>query len=56
MEVSDFVREALGALGSRWVSVPGRRNALTADVLGRILPRRTATSVMGRNLEKMLGT
>ena len=49
-------REALGALGSRWVFVPGRRNALTADVLGRLLPRRTATSVMGRNLEKMLGT
>ena len=56
MEVSDFVNEALGALGSRWVFVPGRRNALTADVLGRLLPRRTATSVMGRNLEKMLGT
>ena len=56
MEVSDFVSEALGALGSRWVFVPGRRNALTADVLGRLLPRRTATSVMGRNLEKMLGT
>ena len=35
---------------------PGRRNALTADVLVRLLPRRTATSVMGRNLEKMLGT
>lgn len=56
MEVNDFVSAALGALGSRWVSVPGRRNALTADVLGRLLPRRTATSVMGRNLEKMLGT
>ena len=56
MEVSDFVSEALGALGSRWVFIPGRRNALTADVLGRLLPRRTATSVMGRNLEKMLGT
>ena len=56
MEVSDFVGEALAALGSRWVAVPGRRNALTADVLVRLLPRRTATSVMGRNLEKMLGT
>ena len=56
MEVSDFVREALGALGSRWVFVPGRRNALTADVLGRLLPRRTVNSATGRNLEKMLGT
>jgi uncharacterized protein len=55
MEVSDFVDGALGALGSRWVAVPGRRNAITADVLGRLLPRRTATSVMGRSLEKMLG-
>jgi len=55
MEVRDFVNSALGALGSRWVAVPGRRNAITADVLGRLLPRRRATSVMGHNLEKMLG-
>jgi short-subunit dehydrogenase len=55
MEVSEFVDAALSALGSRWVAVPGRRNAITADVLVRLLPRRQATSVMGRNLEKMLG-
>jgi short-subunit dehydrogenase len=55
MDVRDFVVSALDALGSRWVAVPGRRNAITADVLGRLLPRRSATSMMGRNLEKMLG-
>jgi uncharacterized protein len=55
MEVDDFVTEAFDALGKRWVAVPGRRNALTADLLGRVLPRRTATKLMGRNLEKLLG-
>ena len=55
MEVDDFVSQALAALGKRWVAVPGRRNALTADLLSRVLPRRYATSLMGRNLEKLLG-
>jgi uncharacterized protein len=55
MEVDDFVSDALASLGKRWVAVPGRRNALTADLLGRVLPRRYATTLMGRNLEKLLG-
>jgi short-subunit dehydrogenase len=56
MEVDDFVEQVFASLGKRWVVVPGRRNALTADVLGRVLPHRTATTVMGRNMEKLLGT
>jgi short-subunit dehydrogenase len=56
MEVDNFVDQVFGSLGTRWVVVPGRRNALTADVLGRVLPHRTATTVMGRNMEKLLGT
>jgi len=56
MEVDDFVTEVFASLGKRWVVVPGRRNALTADVLGRVLPHRAATTVMGRNMEKLLGT
>ena len=56
MEVDDFVDQVFASLGKRWVVVPGRRNALTADVLGRVLPHRAATTVMGRNMEKLLGT
>ena len=48
-------KRVLAVLGKRWVAVPGRRNALTADLLGRVLPRRYATTLMGRNLEKLLG-
>ena len=55
MDVDEFVAEALGALGSKRVTTPGRKNAMTAALLGRVLPRRVAVSVMGRNLEKLLG-
>ena len=56
MEVSDFVSEALGALGSRWVFVPAdgmHSRPMCSGVSSPGAPRR---SVMGRNLEKMLGT
>jgi uncharacterized protein len=55
MNVDSFVQDALAALGSKSVTTPGRKNALTSALLARVLPRRTAVSVMGRNLEKMLG-
>ncbi len=55
MDVDEFVDEALGALGSKRVTTPGRKNAMTAALLGRLLPRSVAVSVMGRNLEKLLG-
>ena len=55
MDVDEFVAQALGALGSKRVTTPGRKNAMTAALLGRLLPRRVAVSVMGRNLEKLLG-
>jgi short-subunit dehydrogenase len=55
MDVDDFVREALAALGSKRVTTPGRKNAMTAALLGRVLPRSVAVSIMGRNLEKLLG-
>ena len=55
MNVNEFVEQALGALGSRQVLTPGRKNTLTAALLGRVLPRQVAVSVMGRNLGKLLG-
>jgi short-subunit dehydrogenase len=55
MEVDQFVERALQALGRRPVCVPGARNAMTAQVLGRILPRRMALRVMGRSLEQIVG-
>jgi hypothetical protein len=56
MEVDEFVVAGLSSLGRRWVAVPGRRNVLTAAVLTRLLPRQYATSIMGRNMQKMLET
>lgn len=55
MDVDEFVQKALAALGSKSVMTPGRKNALTSALLGRVLPQRVAVSVMGRNLEKLLG-
>ena len=48
MEPDAVAREALAALGSTPSMIPGRVNRLAAFVLGRLLPRRTAISVMGR--------
>ena len=55
MDVDEFVNKALDALGSKQVTTPGRKNAMTSALLGRLLPRRLAVSMMGRNLEKLLG-
>lgn len=54
MTVDDFVVKGLSHLGRRWVAVPGARNALTAALLMRLLPRRTAIALMGANMESML--
>jgi short-subunit dehydrogenase len=54
MKVPVFVSAALGALGRTAVFVPGRQNAATAALLGRLLPRKAATAVMGRSLKKMI--
>jgi short-subunit dehydrogenase len=54
IDVHEFVELALGALGRRWVSVPGWRNRLTAEIFVR-LPRRTATTMMGHEMERLLG-
>jgi short-subunit dehydrogenase len=54
IDVDEFVDLALGALGRRWVAVPGWRNRLTAEIYAR-LPRRTATTMMGHEMERLLG-
>ena len=56
MEVDVLVQQGLARLGKRWVAVPGARNLLTAAILTRLLPRRTAISLMGRSMETMLKT
>jgi short-subunit dehydrogenase len=48
MEPAAVVREALAALGKAPSMVPGRANRLAASLLQRLLPRRTAVTVMGR--------
>jgi hypothetical protein len=54
MEIDEFVQRSLARLGKQWVAVPGTRNLLTAAILMRLLPRRAAISLMGRNMETML--
>lgn len=48
MEPADVAREALAALGSTPSMVPGRTNRLAAGLMQRLLPRRTAVTLMGR--------
>ena len=48
MEPEDVAAEALAALGRTPSMVPGRANRLVAGLMQRLLPRRTAVSVMGR--------
>jgi short-subunit dehydrogenase len=55
MSVDEFVNVSLGALGKRSVLVPGRRNAATAQLLARVLPRKTAMNLMGKSLERITG-
>jgi hypothetical protein len=48
MEPADVVAEALAALGRTPSMVPGRANRIAAALMQRLLPRRTAVTVMGR--------
>jgi hypothetical protein len=48
-------REALAALGRQPSVIPGRANRASAFVMRRLLPRRTAVSIMGRVLRGMYG-
>jgi len=55
MDVDEFAELALGALGSKRVATPGRKNAIISAILGRVLPRGVALSLMGGTLEKLMG-
>jgi short-subunit dehydrogenase len=48
MEPAAVAEEALAALGRTPSMVPGRANQLAAGLLQRLLPRRSAVTVMGR--------
>jgi short-subunit dehydrogenase len=48
MEPEAVAAEALAALGRKPSMVPGRTNRLVAGLMQRLLPRRTAVTVMGR--------
>ncbi len=48
MEPEDVVREALAELGRAPSMIPGRVNRLAAQLMQRLLPRRTAIELMGR--------
>ena len=54
MEIDEFVQQSPARLGKQWVAVPGARNLLTAAILTRLLTRRAAISLMGRNIVSML--
>ncbi len=47
--------EALTALGRRAVLVPGRANRIASFVIRRLLSRRRATLLMGRNTRRLYG-
>jgi short-subunit dehydrogenase len=47
-EPEEVVAEALAALGRRPSMIPGRANRLASFFMQRLLPRRTAITVMGR--------
>ncbi len=48
--------EALAALGKQATLVPGRRNRMSAFLLGRVLPRKLALSLTGRALRSLYGS
>jgi uncharacterized protein len=50
------VKAALGALGKRPRTVPGAMMKVSAAVMSRLLPRRTAISVMGHASRDVLGS
>ncbi|APR80713.1 putative short chain dehydrogenase [Minicystis rosea] len=55
MEPEAVAREALAALGKTPSMVTGLLNGAVAFLMGRVLPRRAAVSIMGRATRKMYG-
>ncbi len=53
MPAEVVVNEALDALGGAPSMVPGRLNRLAAQVLGRLLPRRSAVAIMGSQTARL---
>jgi hypothetical protein len=49
----DVAEETLDYLGRGPLLIPGRRNRLASFVMRRLLGRRTAIGIMGRNLRKL---
>jgi hypothetical protein len=55
MEPAPVVTEALAALGKGPSAVAGRVNRLSAFVMTRLLPRRTAVGTIGRAMRSLYG-
>jgi len=53
MDPAVVAEDALGALGKGPSMVPGLFNQATAFLMGRVLPRKTAVTIMGRATRKM---
>jgi hypothetical protein len=51
----DAAAETLGAIGRKHMIMPGLPNRVVTLVNSRLLPRRTAVSMMGRFMEHALG-
>ena len=49
----EMVRQTLDALGKGPRFVPGRTNRFTAQLMGRLLPRKTAIGMIARNTQKL---
>jgi short-subunit dehydrogenase len=55
LDPDQVVEQALRALGRGPVVIPGRVNRIASTIMSRLLPRRTAISIMGRNSDLTLG-
>ena len=55
MDPAAVAEEALAALGKGPSMVPGLANGAAAFVMGRVLPRRAAVTIMGKTTRKMYG-
>jgi hypothetical protein len=53
LDARAVAEDTLDALGRGPIVVPGRVNRLARFVLGRVLPRRTAISIMARSTEDL---
>jgi len=53
MEPGDVVREAVSALGKKRIVVPGAMSKLAHFMMGRLMPRNTVVTIMGRSTRAM---